>query len=77
MNLVTLETLNRKCFPEDPRPMDELQRWCRKRVLPALKIGGTWFVDLDKLGDEKEAKKQDFSPVAQLVIDKMRNGARN
>lgn len=57
--------------------MDELQRWCRKRVLPALKIGGTWFVDLDKLGDEKEAKKQDFSPVAQLVIDKMRNGARN
>lgn len=50
MNLVTLETFNARCFRDEPLPLHELQRWCRSRYLPARKIGGRWFVDLDAFG---------------------------
>lgn len=47
MNLVSLIRFNELRFPADPVPMVKLWRWCRKGKLPARKIGGEWFIDLD------------------------------
>jgi len=48
VNYVSLEKLNALRFADDPQPMQKLWRWCREGRLPARKIGGEWFVDLDE-----------------------------
>lgn len=72
MNFVDLDTLNRMCFPHNPVARQKLQRWCRRSVLPAKKLGGDWFVDLDRLG-EVTAGSDTKGPaeVVRLVVDKM------
>ena len=73
MNLVDLDTLNRLCFPHNPVAHQKLQRWCRRRVLPAVKLGGDWFVDLDRLGDVTvSGDTTGPAEVVRLVVDKMR-----
>lgn len=73
MNLVTLETLNRLCFPHNPVDDQKLQRWCRRKELPAVKIGRDWYVDLDRLGDtQASGDAKGPAAVVRLVVDKMR-----
>lgn len=75
MNLVGLDSLNRLRFPQDPVPLSKLQRWCRVGALPARKLGGEWYVDLDEFDHQKTAPKQDLSPHVRLVIDRIRKRA--
>jgi len=70
MNLVSLEKLNALRFTDDPQPMQKLWRWCREGRLPARKIGGEWFVDLDEF-DGKVVKNQEPT-VAFKVLDLLR-----
>lgn len=73
MNLVSLSTFNAKRFPDDPRSPSELQRWCREKYLPARKIGGEWFVDLDAFDAQQQPiEKSNVSPIVQLAIDSLR-----
>lgn len=34
-------------FAGTPPAMSTIRKWCRQGVLPAKKIGGAWFIDLD------------------------------
>ena len=70
MNLVTLSKLNALRFSVEPVPEQKLQRWCRAGTLPARKIGGEWYVDLDEF-DRKPHELQTVSPVI-LAVDKLR-----
>lgn len=72
MNWVDLPTLKAKRFPEQQIEDSEMQRWCRLSMVPARKIGGRWFVDLDAFDAQEAPIKQSVSPTVQLVIDKMR-----
>jgi hypothetical protein len=73
VNYVSLEKLNSLRFPSDPVAMPKLWRWCREGKLPARKIGGEWFVDLDAFDrGEKGEKKQEVSGPARLVLDRLR-----
>lgn len=73
MNLVPLDDLNKICFRSAPRPPDELRRWCRNQVLPARKIGGKWFVDLDALVQPaKPAGGQDPDALARAILAGLR-----
>lgn len=73
-NLVSLPRLNELRFPADPQPMAKLWRWCREGKLPARKVGGEWFVDLDAFdgGEEKPAPEQVPASHASRVLDKLR-----
>jgi len=70
MNYVSLEKLNALRFADDPQPMPKLWRWCREGRLPARKIGGEWFVDLDEF-DGKAVRKQEVT-VGNRVLDLLR-----
>lgn len=72
MNLISLERLNSMRFQHDPVPMAKMQRWCRNGELPARKIGGEWYVDLDKFDADKELPNQQLSGTVALVLDRMR-----
>lgn len=72
MNLIPLAKLNELRFPDHPVPATKLQRWCRDGELPARKIGGEWFVDLDAFDNAPVRKKEDISPAARAVLDRMR-----
>jgi len=72
MNLVSLPRLNELRFPADPQPMAKLWRWCREGRLPARKVGGEWFVDLDAFDrGEKAAPEQAVGGQARAVLDKL------
>lgn len=69
MNLVTLAKLNELRFPHNPVAETKLWRWCREGKLPARKIGGEWFVDLDVF----DAPPSPEPPSgAARVLDKLR-----
>lgn len=75
MNLVSLPRLNELRFATDPVPATKLQRWCRAGELPARKIGGEWYVDLDEFDRGQGATKvEGGSPaeIVRLVIDRLR-----
>lgn len=76
MKLVTLEKLNSMRFPDDPRPMHMLQRWCRQRTLPARKIGGEWYVDLEEFDRPHTAKEAapiiDRDTLARAILNDIR-----
>jgi hypothetical protein len=76
MNLVRLANLNRLRFRNNPVPEAKLWRWCRNGELPAKKIGGEWYVDLDAF-DRKDDEKPTISPQAQAVLDKLRAQERH
>lgn len=71
MKYVPLVKLNETIFRDAPIPVPKLQRWCRKGELPARKIGGEWFVDLDEFGQPKPAAKPEISSHVRLVIDRL------
>lgn len=73
MNFVDLDTLNRMCFPHNPVARQKLQRWCRRKALPAKKWCGEWYVDLDRM-DDATVSGQATGPaeIVRLVVDKMR-----
>ncbi len=75
MNLVSLDDLNRLRFPQSHVKVTKLQRWCRAGKLPARKIGGEWYVDLDEFDRQKPKLKQDVSAHVRLVVDRMRSRA--
>lgn len=75
MNLVSLDDLNRLRFPQSSVKLTKLQRWCRAGALPARKLGGEWYVDLDEFDRQKPAPKQDLSAHVRLVVDRMRSHA--
>lgn len=77
MNLITLAKLNELRFSADPRPLQMLQRWCRRKELPARKIGGEWYVDLDAFDKGEAKEKQAVSPVVQIAIDNLRKRRTN
>jgi hypothetical protein len=77
VNLVGLAKLNELRFPKDPRPITQLQRWCRNGQLPAKKIGGEWYVDLDEFDKRPLAPdRQTISPQALAVLEKLKYRAR-
>jgi hypothetical protein len=46
MRLMQPHTWAAKYFAEGSRPPEAtLRRWMRDQTIPALKIGGSWFVD--------------------------------
>lgn len=69
MNLVSLPRLNELRFPADPVPMPKLWRWCREGRLPARKIGGDWYVDLDAFDNPQKVEEK---PRLKLVLDRLR-----
>lgn len=75
MNWIPLEKLNAMRFSAAPRELTELQRWCRCGALPAKKIGGKWFVDLeafDRPTPPKSAPKHDPDALARSILDGIR-----
>lgn len=71
MKYVPLLKLNDAIFREAPVPLPKLQRWCRKGYLPARKIGGEWFVDLDEFGRPKPTVLPDVTDHVRQVIDRL------
>ena len=71
MNLVSPARFNELCFPQDPVPLPKLWRWCRNGALPAQKIGGEWYIDVDAF-QQKDEPKQHLVPVMNLVVDRLR-----
>lgn len=71
MKYIPLEKLNETIFRDAPVPLRKLQRWCRKGDLPARKIGGEWFIDLDEFGRPKTIGKPEISGHVRLVIDRL------
>lgn len=65
--LMDLDQWRRARFAGEPPGLSTVRRWCREGELPAKKIGGTWFVDLDaerrmtgnELADEFLASMED------------------
>lgn len=45
--LMELEQWSRARFEGNPPSPTTMRRWCREGHVPAKKIGGTWFIDLD------------------------------
>lgn len=76
MTYVSLPRLNELRFAQDPQPMAKLWRWCREAKLPARKVGGEWFVDLDAFDRGEIGKKavpdQGADRVLRLAVDKLR-----
>lgn len=68
MNLVNLAKLNELCFPHNPLPEAKFWRWCREGRLPARKIGGEWYVDLEAFDTPPKATETK----ASRVLDKLR-----
>lgn len=68
MNLVNLAKLNELRFPHNPLPEAKFWRWCREEKLPARKIGGEWYVDLDEFDAPPKAAETKVS----RVLDKLR-----
>jgi len=68
--LVSVAALNTLRFRNDPQPAAKLWRWCREGKLPARKIGGEWFVDLDAF-DKAEQKQRPVGVVGR-VVDRLR-----
>lgn len=75
MNLVGLEKLNELYFPNSPVRIEKLQRWCRVGELPARKIGGEWYVDVDEFSKQKPPEKQNLTEHVRLVVDKLKGSA--
>lgn len=73
MNFISLEELNRRCFPSDPVPMHKLWRWCRLKYLPAKKFGRDWRVDIDAFSSEATKTPAAATDVIQLAIEMLRN----
>ena len=71
MNLVSPARFSELCFPQDPVPLPKLWRWCRNGALPAQKIGGEWYIDVDAFQKKAEEKQQSV-PVVNLVVDRLR-----
>lgn len=69
MNLVSISRFNALRFPQDPQPLTKLWRWCREGRLPARKIGGEWFVDLDAFdrGGKPAQEQSPLSNAARIV----------
>lgn len=71
--LVSVATLNALRFRYDPQPPAKLWRWCREGKLPARKVGGEWFVDLDAFDrGEKGSPKQRRTSVTHAALDRLR-----
>lgn len=68
--LVSISKFNALRFPSDPQPATKLWRWCREGKLPARKVGGEWFVDLDAF--DKVEQKQAHTGVVSRVVDRLR-----
>jgi hypothetical protein len=76
MNLVNLEKLNSIRFPSNPVKLEKLQRWCRNKQLPARKIGGEWYVDLDAFDQSEPEENADAaSDHARLIIERLKASA--
>ena len=45
--LMELEQWSQARFEGKPPSPTTVRRWCREGHVPAKKIGGTWFIDLD------------------------------
>lgn len=48
--LVKLADWRREAFLVNPPAVRTIVRWCESGQLPARKIGGTWFVEVDGTG---------------------------
>ncbi|GEM_PF-4350781 len=72
MNLLSLERFNHLCFSNNPVKLTKLQRWCRKRELPARKIGGEWYVDLDAFNTEQPTQKHHVAGYADLIVNRLK-----
>ncbi len=73
MKFVSLPTLNRLRFEEDPRPLPMLQRWCRKGWCQAKKMpdeNGDWYVDLDEFDRLYGEPTAELDPKAQAILDR-------
>lgn len=80
MSLVSPARFNELRFADDPQPLTKLWRWCREKRVPARKIGGDWFIDLDAFDRQKDAEKQADAPVSadtpRMVVELLAASAR-
>lgn len=72
LNLVSPTRLNELRFSQDPLPLAKLWRWCREGRLPARKIGGEWYVDLDAFDRGETGRASPPEGKAQAVLDRLR-----
>lgn len=66
MRLVTLESLNRLRYPDNPVRLETLRQWCRLGTLPCHKQGREWMVDLDAFDASLRPTGLASAVVAQL-----------
>lgn len=50
----------------------KLQRWCRNNDLPARKIGGEWYVDIEAFDNPPPKQKPKTSAVVDLALARLR-----
>lgn len=72
MSLVSPARFNELRFGHDPQPLTKLWRWCREGRVPARKIGGEWFIDLEAFDREKDVVQQGDASAVQQIVDRLR-----
>lgn len=60
--LMDLDHWRKARFAGQPPSMTTVRRWCREGHVPAKKMGGTWYIDLDA------ERRQTGNPLADDVL---------
>lgn len=61
--LMDLDQWRQARFAGRPPSMTTVRRWCREGHVPAKKMGGTWFIDLDA------ERRQTGNPLADAILE--------
>ena len=67
-NYVSLKELIKLRFSHMQISITKLQRWCREKVLPARKLGGEWWVDLDEFD---KPPQNDLDPLTAEIMSNL------
>jgi len=62
------QTWRREAFVNPPTPTT-VRRWCESGDIPSKKIGGTWYVVVDELGQLDQSRATGNSLADQLLTD--------
>ena len=65
--LMDPEQWRRARFAGEPPAMSTIRKWCREGTIPAKKIGGAWYIDLDA------EKRMTGNELADSVLQEMEN----
>ncbi|WP_342594554.1 helix-turn-helix domain-containing protein [Salinicola lusitanus] len=65
--LMCLEDWRKARFAGKPPGISTVRRWCNEGTIPAKRIGGTWYIDIDA------ERNQTGMELADQVLDSMRS----